>query len=136
MGPRSGIDLAHLLALCINPMPRFIVAHGLTVHGIVPRIAVLLAVDDHHRLTVDVLLVFRHTELAHQRVDAVLARPDPRATAIDPRPVAENLGVGAPADPIAGLQQRHRATGLFEPQGGRQTGESRTDNAIIDICHG
>jgi hypothetical protein len=97
---------------------------------------VLLAVDDHHRLAVDVLLVRRHSELVHQRVDAVLARPDPGATAIDPRSVGEDLGVGAPADSISGFQQGHRATGLLQPQGGRQTGESCTDNAIVDICHG
>src|SRR6202012_248656 len=75
------------------------------------RIAVLLAVDDHHRVAVDVLLARRHTELIHQRVDAVLARPDPGAATINPRTGRGDLGLGAPADSISCLQQDHRATG-------------------------
>jgi hypothetical protein len=94
---------------------------------------VLLAVDNHHRVAVVVLLVIGHAELVHQRIDAVLARPDPRAAAIDPHPVVASYGERAPADPVTRLQQGHRMTRLFQPQGGRQTCESRTDHAIIDL---
>ena len=55
-----------------------------------------------------VLLVARHAELGHQRIDPVLARPDPGAAAVDPDTVVADLGERATADPVTGLQQRHR----------------------------
>ena len=67
-------------------------------------VAVLLAVDDHDRLAVDVLLVARHAELPHQAVDGVLARPDPCASAVDPDAVGAVHGEGAPADAVARFQ--------------------------------
>jgi len=94
---------------------------------------VLFAVDDHHGVAVVVLLVFPHAELVHQRMNAVLTRPNPGAAAIDPGSVGTVFGERATADPVSRLQQGHRPTGPFQPQGGRQTRESRTDHAIIDV---
>jgi hypothetical protein len=94
---------------------------------------VLLTVDDHHGVAVVVLLVFRHTEFAHQRIDPVLAGPDPRPAAIDPRSVRTGFGERAAADPVTRLQQCHRMTRLFQPQGRGQTRESGTDHAIVEL---
>jgi len=94
---------------------------------------VLLAVDDHHGVTVVVLLVFPHTELVHQRMNAILTRPDPRAPAIDPGSVGTVFRERATADPVTRLEQGHRPARPFQPQGGRQTCESRTDHAKIDV---
>jgi hypothetical protein len=60
----------------------------------------LLAVDDHHRVAVVVLLVFRHAEFVHHRVDPVLARADPRTATVDPRSIGTSRGERATADPI------------------------------------
>ena len=98
-------------------------------------VAVLLAVDEHHRVAVDELLVAGHAELVHESVDGVLARADPGATAIDPRPVVASLGEGATADAITGLEQRHRVARLFQSQSGGQSGESRTYHAIVHVGH-
>jgi hypothetical protein len=96
---------------------------------------VLLPVDDHHRFAVHVLLVFRHAELVHQRVDAVLARPDPCAATIDPRSVWENFGVGAAADTVTSFEQGHRATRLFQPQRSGQSRKSSAYYAKVNLCH-
>jgi hypothetical protein len=96
---------------------------------------VLLAVDDHHCFAVVVLLVFGYTELVHQRIDPVLAWPDPRAAAIDPQPVVASYGERATADPVTRLQQRYRAPRLFQPQRGGQACESRSNDAIVEIRH-
>jgi len=96
---------------------------------------VLLAVDDHHGLAVDVLLVARDAVVGHQRLDAVLARPDPRPASVDPRPVGAGLGECATTDPVAGLQQRHRVAGLFEPQRSRQAREPRARHTVINVSH-
>ena len=98
-------------------------------------VAVLLAVDEHHRVTVDVLLVGRHVELGHQRIDPVLARPDPGAATIDPHTVVTHFGEGAPADAVPGLQDGHRTPRLFEPQRRREPGESGPDHTTIDVRH-
>ncbi len=66
-------------------------------------------------------------------MDAILARPDPRAATIDPCTVRAVLGERATADPVARLQQGHRATGLLQPQGGSQSREPGADHAIIDL---
>jgi hypothetical protein len=97
---------------------------------------VFFAADDHHGVAVVVLLVLRHAELVHQRMNSVLARPDPGSAAIDPRTVRPGLGEGAATDPITRLQQGHRMPRLFEPQRGRQPRESRSDHAEIDLRHG
>ena len=99
------------------------------------RVAVRLAVDVHHRVAIDVLLIARHPELVHQCIDPILARSDPGATAIDPRPVIAHLRERATAHPVTSLEQRHRVTRLFQPQSGGQSRESRTYNAIIHVGH-
>jgi len=95
----------------------------------------LLSVEHHHRFAIAVLLVARHAVLGHQRLDPVLARPDPGAAAVDPDTVVADLGERAAADPITGLQQRHGFARLLEPQRGRQPGKSRPNHAIIYIRH-
>ena len=118
-GASSGIDL-HICASSRKTAPRFGRRPRAHRQRDGARVPVLLAVDDHHGLAVDVLLVARHPELVHQRLDAVLARTHPRAAAVDPRPVAADLGERATADPVTGLQQRHRVARLLEPQRRRQ----------------
>jgi len=68
---------------------------------------VLLAPDDHHRVAVVVLLVLGHAELVHQRINPVLARPDPRAAAVDPPTVVSSYGERAAAYSVSSLQQGH-----------------------------
>lgn len=96
-------------------------------------VPVLLAVDDHHGVAVDVLLVFGHAIFGHQGLDAVLPRTDPRAAAVDPRPVWEDLGEGTTPDPVPRLEQGHRTARLFQPQGGGQSCETRSHNTKVDI---
>jgi len=66
-----------------------------------------------------------------QRLDPVLARPDPGAATAGPDTVVSDLGERAAADPITGLQQRHGFARLLEPQGGRQPGKSRRNHVQI-----
>jgi len=83
-----------------------------------------------------VLLKGLDAEFVHERMDPVLGRPDPRAAAVDPRSVVTHFGEGTAANPVAGLQQRHRVVGLLEAQRRRQTRESSTYHADIDVNHG
>ena len=106
------------------------------VQGIVPVVAVLLAVDDHHGFAVVVLLEGLDAEFVHERMDPVLGRPDPRAAAVDPRSVVTHFGEGTAADPVAGLQQRHRVAGLLDAKRGRQARETGTYHADVDVSHG
>ena len=98
-------------------------------------VAELPAVDDHHRLAIGVLLVARHVELGHQRVDAVLARTDPRTAAVDPRPVRAMFGERATTDPVPGFQQRHRMSCLLQPQRSGEPGETRPHDTKVHVSH-
>lgn len=96
----------------------------------------LLAVEDHHGVAVDVLLVLLDAELGHQGLDAVLPRPDPGPTAVDPRSVIQYLGEGPATNPVTRLEQGNGAARLFEPQGRGEACEARAHHATVDICHG
>ena len=95
----------------------------------------LLSVEHHHRFAIAVLLVARHAVLGHQRLDPVLARPDPGAAAVDPVPSSLYLGERAAADPITGLQQRHGLPACLSRNAAVSPAKSRPDHAIIYVRH-
>ncbi len=98
-------------------------------------VSIFLPVDEHHGVTIDILLVAGHVELVHECVDGVLARADPGATAVDPQAVVALLGEGAAADAIPGLEQRNRIAPLLQSQSGGQSSESGTYHAIVHVGH-
>ncbi len=97
----------------------------------------MLALDDHHGFTVDVLVVAADAEFLHQPVDRVLTWPDPGATPpVDPDAFGAFDSECAPADTVPGFEKGHRSARLFESQGGSQSSETCADHAEIHISHG
>ena len=82
---------------------------------------------------VDVLAVVEGGELADPELlcegeDVVLGGADERGAALGDLAPADRLVEGPAADPVAGLQDDHRAPRLDQPQGGCEAGEAGADH--------
>jgi hypothetical protein len=98
-----------------------------------PRVAADATVQLHRVLTVDVGGERLDPELGSERREPVLRRPDPLAADLDHLAVAEVLVQRPPADPVAGLEDRHGRAAVDQRPSGRQPREPGADDEDVSV---